>query len=80
MLPGRDMRKSHAHMEVTQREFDIVTTKIKPSPYHLNLPKRDFGEFMAIIESDRRMVLYRQRQPGARLWADVPIAERQARH
>lgn len=51
------MRKSHAHVEVTQREFDIVTTTIKPSPYHLNLPKRDFGEFMAIIESDRGMVV-----------------------
>ena len=46
-------------MKVTQSEFDIVTTKIKPSPYQLNLPKRDFSEFMAIIESDRRMVLYR---------------------
>ncbi|WP_336491004.1 group 1 truncated hemoglobin [Methylobacterium nigriterrae] len=27
--PGRDMREAHAHLTVSQREFDIVATEIK---------------------------------------------------
>jgi len=54
------MRESHAHLEVTEREFDIVATEIKTSLYHMNVPDREFGEFMGIIESYRSMVVHPQ--------------------
>ncbi len=60
--PGRDMRESHAHLTVSQREFDIVTTEIKTSLYQLNVPDREMGEFMGIIESYRSMVVHPSHQ------------------
>ena len=56
--PGRDMRESHAHLAVSDREFDIVATEIMTSLYHMNVPDREFGEFMGIIESYRAMVVH----------------------
>ena len=54
---GKDMREAHKHLSVTAREFDIVATEIKASLYHLNVPEREFDEFMAIIYSFQSMVL-----------------------
>jgi hemoglobin len=54
------MREAHARPTVTEREFDVVATEIKTTLYQLNVPEREFGEFMAIIESYRPMVLDRQ--------------------
>lgn len=31
IYPGRDMRESHAHLNVSQREFNVVATEIKTS-------------------------------------------------
>lgn len=60
--PGRDMRESHAHLTVSHREFDIVSTEIKTSLYPLNVPDREFNEFMDIIESYRSMVVHPSQQ------------------
>lgn len=57
VYPGRDMRESHAHLAVTEREFDVVYTEIKTSLYQLNVPQREFDEYMAIIDSYRSMVV-----------------------
>ena len=56
IYPGKDMREAHEHLSVTAREFDIVATEIKASLYHLNVPEREFDEFMAIIYSFESMV------------------------
>lgn len=57
VYPGRDMRESHAHLNVSEREFDVVYTEIKTSLYQLAVPERELDEFMAIIESYRSMVV-----------------------
>ena len=57
IYPGKDMREAHKHLSVTVREFDIVATEIKASLYHLNVPEREFDEFMAIIYSFQSMVM-----------------------
>ena len=57
IYPGKDMREAHKHLSVTAREFDIVATEIKTSLYQLNVPEREFDEFMAIIYSYQTMVL-----------------------
>ncbi len=55
--PGRDMRESHAHLNVTDFEFDIVATEIAASLYHVGVPPQEHKEFMDIIESYRSMVV-----------------------
>ena len=55
---GRDMKDAHANLNITQREFDIVATEIKTSLYQMNVPEREFDEFMAIIEKYRSMVVH----------------------
>ena len=55
--PGRDMRESHAHLFVSQEEFDIVSGEIAATLYHVGVPQPEHGEFMAIIERYRSMVV-----------------------
>ena len=59
IYPGKDMREAHKHLSITPREFDIVATEIKTSLYQLNVPEREFDEFMAIINSFQAMVMNR---------------------
>ena len=56
--PGRDMRESHAHLKVGEREFDIVATEISATLSHVGVPAREHKEFMDIIESYRSMVVH----------------------
>ncbi len=55
--PGKDMHAAHSHLNVTQREFDIVATEIKTSLYQMNVPEREFDEFMTLIEKYRPEVV-----------------------
>ena len=55
--PGRDMRESHAHLSVSDFEFDIVAGEIAATLYHVGVPRQEHSEFMAIIESYRGMVV-----------------------
>lgn len=54
---GRPMDQAHAHLSITNREFDVVSTEIKTSLYKFNVPPKEFDEFMAIIESYRGKVV-----------------------
>ena len=55
--PGRDMRESHAHLQVSDYEFNIVSTEIAATLYHVGVPPQEHKEFMAIIESYRSMIV-----------------------
>ena len=55
--PGRDMRESHAHLAVSEFEFDIVAGEIAATLYHVGVPASEHKEFMDIIESYRSMVV-----------------------
>lgn len=55
--PGRDMREAHAHLCVTEREFDIVATEIAATLHHVGVPAQEHAEFMAIVEGYRTMVV-----------------------
>ena len=57
--PGRDMRESHAHLAVSEFEFDIVAGEIAATLYHVGVPAAEHKEFMDIIESYRSMVVGR---------------------
>lgn len=55
--PGRDMRESHAHLAVSEFEFDIVAGEIAATLYHVGVPAAEHKEFMDIIEGYRSMVV-----------------------
>ena len=55
--PGRDMKESHAHLAVSEFEFDIVAGEIAATLYHVGVPAAEHKEFMDIIESYRSMVV-----------------------
>ena len=57
MYPGRDMREAHAHLRVTQRDFDIVAGEIVATLNYVGVPLEEHKEFMNIIESFRSMVV-----------------------
>jgi hemoglobin len=55
--PGRDMGPAHAHLQVTDTEFDVVATEIAATLYHVGVPAQEHKEFMDIIESYRSQVV-----------------------
>jgi hemoglobin len=59
--PGRDMRESHAQLNVSQRDFDVVALEIAATLSYLGVPEKEHKEFMDIIESYREVVVA---QPG----------------
>ena len=63
--PGRDMRESHKELVVDQGEFDNVYKAIEHSLLQVGVPDQERGEFMAIVESYRSMVVAPQNQAAA---------------
>ena len=55
--PGREMGPAHAHLKVTDDEFDVVATEIAATLYHVGVPHAEHKEFMAIVESYRAEVV-----------------------
>ncbi len=62
--PGRDMKESHAHLNVSEYEFDIVVGEIAATLHHVGVPRQEHSEFMAIIESYRSLVVGPAQVPG----------------
>lgn len=55
--PGRDMTASHAHLKVSERDFDTVALEIAATLSYVGVPEKEHKEFMGIIESYRSMVV-----------------------
>jgi hemoglobin len=55
--PGRDMTESHAQLNVSQRDFNVVALEIAATLSYVGVPEQEHKEFMDIIESYRPMVV-----------------------
>lgn len=55
--PGRDMKESHAELDVSEHDFDVVALEIAATLSYVGVPEREHKEFMDIIESYRSMVV-----------------------
>jgi hemoglobin len=55
--PGRDMPGAHAHLNVSQRDFDVVALEVAATLSYLGVPEREHREFMDLIESYRAAVV-----------------------
>ncbi len=57
MYPGLPLDKAHAHLNITDREFDVVMNECATTFYKFNVPEREFDELMALLESYRPQVV-----------------------
>ena len=56
---GRSMDEAHAHLSITNREFDIVMTECRTTFYKFNVPERELEELMALLEGYRTRIVHR---------------------
>lgn len=50
---GKSMKDSHPHLNISDREFDIIMNECKHTFYSFNVPDKEIGELMADLESFR---------------------------
>ena len=54
---GSDMLKAHAHLKLSDYDFDVTAHEIRNTLYQLAVPRREVEEFMDVIESYREQVV-----------------------
>lgn len=54
---GRAMDTGHAHLSITQKEFDIVVLECKQTFYQLGVGQKEIDELVAGLESNRELVV-----------------------
>ena len=54
---GRDMKSGHAHLSITNREFDVILHECKETFNKLGVPEKETGELMAGLEAQREKVV-----------------------
>lgn len=54
---GRTMKDGHAHLSITNREFDVILHECKETFYKFAVPEKEMGELMAALEGLRKDVV-----------------------
>lgn len=54
---GAPLDKAHAHLNLSDREFDVVMNECATTFYKFNVPKKEMDELMALLESYRSQVV-----------------------
>ena len=57
VYPGRSMAEAHAHLTITNREFDIVMTECRTTFYKFNVPEIELEVLLALLESYRPVLV-----------------------
>jgi len=50
---GKDMKATHPHLKITDREFDIIMTECLETFYAFNVPDHEISQLMADLQSFR---------------------------
>ncbi|MFT5395538.1 MAG: hemoglobin [Gammaproteobacteria bacterium] len=50
---GKTMKDAHPHLNISNREFDIIMAECKQTFYNFNVPDKELGELMADLQSFR---------------------------
>jgi|SRR5210317_1218160 hemoglobin len=50
---GKNMKDTHPHLKITDREFDIIMTECLQTFYNFNVPDQEISELMADLQSFR---------------------------
>ncbi|MFN0217570.1 MAG: group I truncated hemoglobin [Hyphomicrobium sp.] len=54
---GRPMDKAHAHLSITNREFDVIMHECKETFYKFGVPEKEMGELMTALQSFREKIV-----------------------
>ena len=54
---GRPMNTAHAHLSISNREFDVILHECKETFYKFAVPEKEMGELMAALEGLRKQVV-----------------------
>lgn len=54
---GRPLDEAHAHLSITEREFDIVMNECRTTFYKFNVPENELEELMGLLEAYRGRVV-----------------------
>lgn len=57
---GKSMKDSHPHLNISNREFDIIKTLCLATFYHFNVPNQEINELMDALESYRFQIVTRK--------------------
>ncbi len=57
---GKSMKDSHPHLNISNREFDIIKTLCLATFYHFNVGNREIDELMDDLESYRKVIVTRK--------------------
>jgi Truncated hemoglobins len=57
IYPGRPLDEAHAHLGITDREFDVVMNECRTTFYKFNVAIKEFDEIMTLLESFRPQVV-----------------------
>jgi hemoglobin len=57
MYKGKDMKSSHANMQITNAEFDAIAGDLKATLDKFNVPAKEQGELLAIVGSTRKDIV-----------------------
>jgi hemoglobin len=54
---GKSMKDSHPHLNISNREFDIILTECLETFYAYNIPNHEISQLMADLESYRNVIV-----------------------
>jgi hemoglobin len=54
---GRDMKTAHAHLNISNNEFNVILHECKETFYQLGVPDKEMGELMAGLEAQREKLV-----------------------
>lgn len=57
---GKSMKDSHPHLNISNREFDIIKTLCLATFYHFNVGNQEINELMDALESYRYQIVTRE--------------------
>lgn len=61
---GKSMKDSHPHLNISNREFDIIKTLCLATFYHFNIGNHEIDQLMDDLESYRKVIVTRKDEPA----------------
>lgn len=59
---GKSMKDSHPHLNISNREFDIIKTLCLATFYHFNVGNHEIDQLMDDLESYRKVIVTRKNE------------------
>jgi hemoglobin len=57
---GRGMKESHAHLNISEKEWQVMLADFRRTLNHYGVPAKEQGELMAIVEGTKKDIVVRK--------------------